>query len=172
MNNPRTIFRDEEGSIFIEMIFFLPVVILIWTLLVFIYDAKSTAVDTQTKARECAWQYAMSACGTMPAECSGGGASKVSDGELQGMSGGAFATLQANVPGTIVNFSGQQGLHGRSFSTRTERSVDRPSILGGSTTATGRHGTFCADDPVKKWTLPEIWMLICRQHGKSSWCRL
>ncbi len=163
------IVRDEKGSVFIEMLFFMPVIILIWTLLGFVYQAKHTAVDVQNSSRECAWQYALSGCkGSLPAKCQGGSPGRVDDTMLRGRASGAFETLMTSVPATAPNYA---NVHGRRTLLKSEREVTRPPVLGGSTLAVGKHGTMCGDEPPRKWTTPEVFMVICRQYGVSSWCR-
>jgi len=160
---------NQSGSIFVELVFFLPVIILIWTLLNFIYDAKRAAVVTQTEVRECAWAYATGGCTSLSGQCQGGAPGKVDDQRLRSAAGNSFNTLQQGLNGSQPNYS---SLHGRMFLVTTQQNVKRPSILGGSTTAKGRHATMCADDPVRKWTKDEVYKELCRAHGKSSWCKI
>ena len=151
----------------VEMVFFMPIIIVIWILMNFIHQAKFRAEVTQAKARNCAWTYALGECGSMPPDCTGS-ASRMPDGELRGAAN--WSRLESGVPGTSVNYS-TRGLHGRRFAVRSTQDVSRPDFLGGSTTARGDHGTMCGDDPLRQWNQFEVWESVCRANGKSSWCR-
>ena len=157
-----------RGSVFIEFLFFVPVAVLVWTLMTFIYDAKRTAVVTQKAARECAWEYALHGCsGGLPPECRGASPRLVPDVLLRAAARRSFMKIAQKVPLTAANFS---NLHGRSFSLQTEKEVQRPVVLGGSTTAEGRFATMCADDPLVKWQTPVVFTMVCKDHGHSPWC--
>jgi hypothetical protein len=163
------IISDERGSVFVEMVFFLPIIILIWTLLGFVYQAKHTAVDVQNTGRECAWKYALSGCkGSLPAKCQGGSPGRLNDTMIRARASGSFETLQSRIPVLAPNYV---NVHGKGTTLKAEREVTRPSILGGSTLAVGKFGTMCGEEPPHKWTTPEVFLVICRQYGVSSWCR-
>ncbi len=165
-----SILRNEEGSIFIEMIFFLPIIILIWTLLGFIYQAKHAAVDVQNTGRECAWQYALNGCtSALPAKCQGGSPGIVDDSMARSETGDAFGTLRTGFSAASQNYA---NAHGKGMSLSAERDVTRPGIMGGTTTAIGKLGTMCGEDPPRKWTQDQTFLALCKQHGVSSWCRL
>ncbi len=162
--------RDEDGSIFIEMIFFIPIIVLIWTLLGFVYQAKHAAVDVQNTGRECAWHYALNECtSALPARCQGGAPGRLDDSMARSEMGGALDTLRGGFTNASQNYS---NAHGRGMSLVVERDVTRPAIMGGATRAVGNLGTMCADDPPRKWTQGPAFLSICKQHGVSSWCRL
>lgn len=164
----RTTRRGERGSIYIELIFLMPVIILIWTLLAFIFEAKTVAVNMQQEARECGWSYAMNQCnGGISGACQGGGTSDLDDGEIRALAVGAFSVLSGSVPGTSQNYG---AVHGRAFDVTAEQVVNRPAVLGGSTTARGRFATACADDPPKKWTTDDIFSIVCVVHGAPGFC--
>lgn len=156
----------ERGSVYIEMIFFIPMAALLWILLNFAYDAKKTAVHTQRDARECAWQYAMGGCeGNLPAKCSGGGVSLMYDADILASAGSSFATVAKSSPWAAPYLTSTSG---RYFTVKAEEDVSRPSVLGGSTTAEGRFAIMCADDPPVQWTTPTFFKLFCEKHSK--WC--
>ncbi len=162
------IVRDQRGSVFIEMLFLMPIIILIWTLLGFVYTAKHTAVDVQNTGRECAWKYALSGCkASLPAKCQGGSPGRIDDMYLRTKASGDFETLGTSIRATAVNSS---SLHGKGTTLSAEKEVTRPPVLGGSTMAVGKHGTMCAEDPPIKWRTPAVFFAICRQYGVSSWC--
>lgn len=151
-----------------EMVFFLPVIILIWTLLGFVYRAKHAAVDVQNSGRECAWQYALAGCsGSLPAKCQGGSPGPVNDAMMRGKASGSFETLQSHIPALTPNY---MNVHGNGSTLKAERAVTRPPVLGGSTLAVGNFGTMCGEEPPVKWTTPEVFLVICKQYGVSSWC--
>ncbi|MCP4444748.1 MAG: hypothetical protein GY811_05290 [Myxococcales bacterium] len=163
----RAVGGRQRGSVFVEFLFFLPVVILIWTLLTFIYQAKGAAVATQRDARECAWTHALRGCsGGLPARCQGGSARSAND-VLMRASANELRTVASEAPQTIPNLA---NLHGRYFAVESDEAVQRPAVLGGTTVAKGRFATMCADDPPIKWNVFLIFAGICRQHGESSWC--
>ena len=162
----RSLVRDERGSLYVEMIFFIPMALLIWVLLNFVYDAKKTAVHTQRDARQCAWEYALSGCkGALPAACEGGAASMVTDAPLRAAASGSFEKLASAAPFAAASF---QNLHGRWFRVTAEREVTRPTILGGTTTAEGRFAVMCADDPPIRWSTTAFFKAFCEKHSK--WC--
>ena len=163
------IISDERGSVFIEFLFFLPIIVLIWTLLGFVYQAKHTAVDVQNTGRECAWKFALSGCkGSLPAKCQGGSPGRIDDTIVRATGSGSFESLPSRVPAIAPNYS---SLIGKGTTLKAEREVTRPPILGGSTMAVGKFGTMCGEEPPIKWTTPAVFLLICRQYGVSSWCR-
>jgi hypothetical protein len=152
--------------VFIEMLFFVPVVVLIWILLSFVHQAKRTAVVTQRDARECMWEYATNGCrGGLSSACQSAGAGIVPDFALRATSD--FESVAGDVPITAPNVV---MLHGRYAGVSTERDVRRPSVLGGNTTATGRMSVMCGEDPIVKWVTEPIYQVICNQHGKAEWC--
>ena len=164
----QSLLANEEGSIFIEMIFFIPVIVLIWTLFSFIHDAKRTAVETQRTARECMWEYATNGCKSGISDaCRGAGGGVIPDAMLRAEGGGDFESIVSDVAITAPNLA---LLHGRYAGVSAEENVNRPAVLGGSTTATGRMAVMCGEEPVVKWITEPIYQFICNQHGNSSWC--
>ncbi len=160
----RSRLRNQRGSVYVEMIFFIPMAALIWIMLNFVYDAKKTAVHTQRDARECAWEFAMDGClGAMSAKCSGSGMMPVVDAELR--SRAPFDKVAKAVPWAAPYFISMAGYW---FTVKAEKSVPRPAILGGSTTAKGRFAMMCAEDPPYQWHTPEFFHLFCKKHSK--WC--
>jgi len=157
---------NERGSVYVEMIFFIPMAALIWVMLNFVYDAKKSAVHTQRNARECAWEFAMDGClGSIPAKCSGSGMIPVVDAELRARGGGSFETVAKAVPWAAPYFVSMAGLW---FDVKSEKNIPRPGILGGSTTSEGHFAMLCAEDPPYQWHTPEFFTLFCKKHG--DWC--
>ena len=157
--------RRQRGSVYVEMLFILPLMITIWLLMTFIYDAKKSAVGTQHVARECAWQFALSGClASLPPECQVEG--------IRPQHGSSRADLPAQrlaefLPPLAAEL---ENLYGRTFEMTTEETTVRPSVLGGSTTATGRFAVMCADDPEQAWTTAEVLDAMCERHGVAAWC--
>ena len=156
---------QQRGSVYVEMLFILLLMITIWLLMAFIHDSKKSAVVTQRAARECAWQYAMSGCQATPApECE--------LGSLQAQHGSSRADqpaqrLVALVPRLAKNL---ENLYGRTFEMTADEITTRPSFLGGSTTARGRYAMMCAEDPEQAWTTGDVLDVICERHGVAEWC--
>lgn len=63
------LWRDTQGSVYVEALSMLPVLIILWVSVVFTHHLDDAAQQSRLAARQCAWEYTEGNCETVPPAC-------------------------------------------------------------------------------------------------------
>lgn len=157
----RGAWRDQAGSVFVEVLIVFPVFAALWLLTIYALGFYSVSIDNQRGLRECAWAYATSGCQQVPGDCPGSGRAAVADAPLRGAARGGFETVRENLP-----FLGASllHLHGHRFEMARTRWVSRPRAFGGRVPTSFAFHMGCNAVP-ESWTTASVFALTCRRMG-------
>lgn len=60
---------DTRGSVYVEALSMLPVLIILWVSVVFTHHIDDTAQQSRLASRQCAWEYTEGNCESVPPSC-------------------------------------------------------------------------------------------------------
>lgn len=153
------IFEDTRGSVYVEAVIMLPVLVLLFGALVYVRKAYVERQATLVAVRSCAWQYANDGCeGDPPEGCSLGGVTDMGDqgGTRQEDSGddmGSVLSSPGSDPSALDRLTefpvlGEvfQTVFGEAVAVESRSEVERPEVLGGQTQPiVGGYYVMCND---------------------------
>jgi hypothetical protein len=118
-NGPPSLFRDTRGAAMTETVIMIPVFILIWACIIYIYQAYEKKIDLMQHVRADAWHYATNAC-----EGDRGSTTiRTSDYDIDGIVGTVFRILgSAYYRGPL-----------RELEAEDADSIDEPEMVGDDT---------------------------------------
>jgi hypothetical protein len=165
--------RRQRGSIYIELIGLLPLLVTIWVVMIYVDRVNRGRLVAQSDTRECAWSYTWRSCPVdyMPAACSRGSndwyetVTTVDDNEIEGRSGGAFSDIAGGLGFLDATL---QTLHGDLFDVAHTRGVPKPSPLTGERIVTGRYSTMC-NTITREWNTEQVFRQTCDEL-LGIWC--
>ena len=73
---------DSRGSMAVEFLVLVPLLVLLWQALVSLHGLDATAAGALAETRTCAWHAALSGCATAPPGCQLAAAGVAPDGEV------------------------------------------------------------------------------------------
>jgi hypothetical protein len=157
----------RRGSLFVEFLVYMPLLLLIWWLIMFVHDVGRAGLQTSRAVRECAWLYAADGCREVPPQCRGvelGGTRETDDAELHGRSS-SFRELAADLPFLRDEL---ERLHGEEIDVSRSTAVARPPVTGGSRIVRRRFRVMC-DTERRTQELADVFDRTCRKL-LGRWC--
>ncbi len=163
----KSIFSEQRGSLFIEMLVVFPVFVSLWLLGMYVAGFNVVELENQERIRSCAWFYATSGCEQLPPQCDvqQQGPTVMSDGALRAAAAGKFDTIAQRIPILAPELA---SLHGQTFEMRRKARVPRPALFGGSVEVGGQHAMMC-NARKADWTFPILFRPICEALMPSRW---
>jgi len=160
----RELWRDKRGAAMVEGVIVLPVFVIVLAAIIYFHRAYATKINMNSKARSCAWSYAVNGCQASsrqegcPISEIGGERSGIFDGFGDSIEDteqkNRAAELAAKVKketgalDNVLDGANTIGLAilglGEGIEARPSASFARPSILGGGTrTIFGSYSVMC-----------------------------
>jgi hypothetical protein len=131
----RNLLRDTRGGAMVETVIMIPIFIVIWACVVFIYQAYEKRIDLLQATRADAWDYATNSCRDRPV---GDTRISTSDHDIDGIVGTVFSILGASY------YDGPL----RELEASRDDEMDEPEILGGETLGMRyRMELMCNEEP-------------------------
>jgi hypothetical protein len=153
----------ERGAMYVEALVMIPVLVTLWTILLFLERGNTVDNETVERSRYCAWRYAANECrGGAPCQVAGLG--EVPGGEIDMLSGGALTTL-----GTRLPFLAPEMMrpHGALFRATATDHLARPFDWGGVSVAS--HQAWMCQTERGAWTTQTVFLATCQAKG-LRWC--
>ncbi|RLB56399.1 MAG: hypothetical protein DRJ42_03545 [Deltaproteobacteria bacterium] len=134
-NERRSLLRDIRGTAMIETVIMLPVFILIWTGIIYIYQGYERKIGVMQQTRADAWHHATNNCDTSP---SSGTSMSEADYEVDAVFSGLVSVLgHAYYPEPL-----------RELDARRADSIEEPPLIGSDTVRIDyRMGLMCNEEP-------------------------
>ena len=149
------LWRDQTGTVLVEFVVLLPLFVLLFAFVLYMFKTYETKQLTMLKARGCGWQYAMDGCESPPEGCdifpAGGGEQSGFDQAKAGLKDGSWIDAAAHFPvvGSAIKVLFGEGRRGTAVTT-----VARPPLFGGGEVSI--EGTFYILCNTKDKTLGEM----------------
>jgi len=160
--------RDRRGSLFVEFLLYMPLLMLIWWLMLYVHDIGTTGIQTARQVRECAWLHAVGGCQRRPPQCAGAnlsGVRETDDAEFHARAS-SFRELGADLPFLREDL---EVLLGDEFDVSRTGVVEQPPFLGGEKAITRRARVMCEDRVLRKHTVERVFRATC-QKILGRWC--
>lgn len=118
-----SLLRDTRGAAMTETVIMLPVFILIWACVIYVYQAYEKKVDVMQKTREDAWHHATNACRGSAGSGGGGTTIHTSDYDIDSAVGSVFRILgSAYYQGPLRELEASRG-----------DTIEEPELVGSDT---------------------------------------
>jgi hypothetical protein len=154
--------RVERGSVAVEMVFVLPLYVLLWLLCNHAYTLYVATINNIATVRDCAWQFAARGCKGAPGRCNVRGPTPGLPPD--GPSFGALTKVISSFPALSESLIGPYD-----NSSRIEKmvSIPAPTSLGfPPVRLTSIYGSMCDEAPTVKWTALSVFEASCVLLGK------
>jgi hypothetical protein len=164
----RSIWKDRKGSLMIEFLIFMPLLLLLWWLMMHVHEIGVAGLQTARSVRECAWFNAVNGCNQVPPQCAGVRLSarrETDDADLHARAS-SFRQLGSALPPLA---SEMDDLHGDEFDATRTTPVARPPFLGGSRRISRGAQLMCEDRDLRRHTIESLFGPACRAVG-GRWC--
>lgn len=145
----RDLVRGQRGAVMGEAVIMLPVLILIWSIILYIHFGFRDAQRNQVTLRESAWTHAYGGCNSTPSDRS---TTIDSGAQFDGESAGGISGLAS-----VLTYVSSNLFRIEEFGARREVSVSRPNQLGGGThTMSWGFLCLCNEDQSGDDGLPDL----------------
>ncbi|MEA2698717.1 MAG: hypothetical protein QOI66_2988 [Myxococcales bacterium] len=157
-----TIKREQRGSVAIEMVFVLPLYVLLWLLCNHAYTLYVAAITNIATVRDCAWQFAVNGCKSPPGNCTTQGPTPGLPPDGPSLSG--LSRVASSFPALSPSLIGP---YDKSLTIKKIISIPAPTSLGfPPVRLTSTYGSMCDEAPTVKWTALEVFEAHCNLLGK------